>query len=64
MAQPISNKNVGGAIPEELYWKFKAAQVARHESSTKALENAIRLYVDMGPQGDDSIREEEEEENG
>lgn len=58
MTPPISNKNIGGAIPEDLYWKFKAAQVARHESSTKALENAIRLYVDAEPEDEESIGEE------
>ena len=46
---PVVTKNVGGAIPEELYWRFKAAQVARHESSTKALEIAIQLYLDTIP---------------
>lgn len=39
-------KAIGGAIPEELYWEFTQARVARHESATKALEHAIRLYLD------------------
>lgn len=39
-------KSVGGAISEALYWEFTQARVARHESATKALESAIRLYLD------------------
>lgn len=40
-------KTVGGAIPSELYWKFKKIQAERKESATQALENAIRLYVEL-----------------
>lgn len=53
MSENISNvsknetKSVGGAIPAELYWLFKKIQVTRKESATQALENAIRLYVEI-----------------
>lgn len=40
-------KTVGGAIPSELYWHFKKIQAERKESATQALENAIRLYVEI-----------------
>ena len=50
-------KNIGGAIPEDLYWDFRAAQADRHESATKALENAIRLYVDACPSKDSAEQE-------
>ena len=39
-------RSIGGSIPADLYWKFKEAQAARHESATKALEIAIRLYLE------------------
>ena len=52
-------RSIGGSIPADLYWKFKEAQAARHESATKALENAIRLYVDV-----DAETQEEEEQHG
>lgn len=45
----VKYKSIGGAIPEELYWRFKAAQSARHEGATKALEIAIQLYCDAIP---------------
>lgn len=57
---PVADtKTVGGQIPEDLYWRFKKCQATRHESSTKALENAIRLYCDVQPQ-----TEEEDSQNG
>lgn len=40
-------KTVGGPIPSELYWRFKKTQAERKESATQALENAIRLYVEI-----------------
>lgn len=40
---------IGGNIPEELYWAFKSTLAARHETTTKALEIAIRLYLDAVP---------------
>lgn len=40
-------KTIGGAIPIELYWQYKKVQAQRQESATKALENAIRLYVEI-----------------
>lgn len=40
-------KNIGGAVPAELYWRFKKVQAERKESATQALENAIRLYVEL-----------------
>ena len=46
-----TSKSVGGQIPIDLYWAFKQAQVDRHESATQALENAIRLYVNIMPEG-------------
>jgi hypothetical protein len=39
-------KMVGGQIPIALYWEFKQAQAERQENSTKALEIALRLYID------------------
>ncbi|MFI3171139.1 MAG: hypothetical protein R3Y58_02025 [Eubacteriales bacterium] len=47
MAEEKKKKSVGGVVSEELYWAFKATQAARQESSTKALEEAIRLYIDI-----------------
>ena len=46
-AKDNTTKAVGGQIPIELYWEFKQAQVDRHESATQALENAIRVYIDI-----------------
>lgn len=43
-------KTVGGSIPEDLYWAFKKAQADRHENSTQALENAIRVYLECSPE--------------
>lgn len=43
-------KTIGGQIPQELYWLFKTQQAARHETSTQALEIAIRLYCEIGTQ--------------
>lgn len=43
-----SFRSVGGLIPEELFWEFKAARAKRHESGPQALENAIRLYLEVG----------------
>lgn len=53
-------RSVGGYIPEDLYWEFKQVQAARHESTTKALEVAIRLYVDAIP----GTQKDEEVQNG
>ena len=39
-------KMVGGLIPIELYWTFKKVQAERKDNATKALEIAIRLYID------------------
>ena len=50
-----NKKSVGGKIPETLFWQFKEAYAKRRESATEALENAIRLYIDI---------EREEQENG
>lgn len=44
-----ATKSIGGPIPEDLYWLFKKAQAERQESVGKALEIAIRLYVDAIP---------------
>lgn len=43
-------KSVGGTIPSDLYWEFKRVQAQRQETSTKALEVAIRLYCDAIPE--------------
>lgn len=40
-------KAVGGSIPIELYWQYKSVQANRKESAAEALENAIRLYIDL-----------------
>ena len=40
-------KSVGGKIPEVLFWQFKETYAKRRESATEALENAIRLYIDV-----------------
>ena len=40
-------KFIGGEIPIELFWEFKKAQAIRKESAKDALENAIRLYLDL-----------------
>lgn len=53
-------RSIGGFIPADLYWKFKEAQASRHESATKALEVAIRLYLDAIP----DEQENEEEQHG
>ena len=50
MSQEIKTeetKNVGGQIPNDLYWEFKAKQAERKENATTALTNAIRLYNDV-----------------
>ena len=44
---PPKTKNIGGPIPEELYWQFKQVQSSRKESATQALINAIRLYNEI-----------------
>lgn len=49
MDEKVNTHSIGGIVPEELYWEFKKAHVARHESATKALEIAIRLYLDTIP---------------
>lgn len=46
------SKTVGGAIPTELYWRFKQAQALRKETATQALENAILLYVEIDKEGE------------
>lgn len=40
-------KNIGGAIPTDLYWQFKKIQADRKETATEALQNAIRLYIEI-----------------
>lgn len=40
-------KMVGGYVPVELYWKFKAAHNQRKEKAGEALEHALRLYCDI-----------------
>lgn len=42
-----NHRSIGGVIPEELYWEFKAARAQRRETCPQALENAIRLYLDV-----------------
>ena len=53
-------RSIGGSIPEDLYWEFKKAQATRHESTTKALEVSIRLYLDAVPE----VNEREEDLHG
>lgn len=38
---------VGGLIPIDLYWEFKVTHARRKENATKALEEALRLYVSI-----------------
>ncbi len=45
--QTDNKKSVGGKIPEILFWQFKETYTKRRESATEALENAIRLYIDV-----------------
>ena len=45
--QTDNKKSVGGKISEILFWQFKEAYTKRRESATEALENAIRLYIDV-----------------
>ena len=45
--QTDNKKSVGGKIPEALFWQFKETYAKRRESATEALENAIRLYIDV-----------------
>lgn len=45
--QTDNKKSVGGKIPETLFWQFKETYAKRRESATEALENAIRLYIDV-----------------
>lgn len=40
-------KMVGGLIPIDLYWEFKVTHARRKENATKALEEALRLYVSI-----------------
>jgi hypothetical protein len=42
-----SFRSVGGLIPEDLFWEFKASRANRHESGNQAMENAIRLYLEL-----------------
>jgi hypothetical protein len=37
---------VGGQVPVDLYWTFKAVAATRKETSVEALLHALRLYVD------------------
>ena len=46
--QTDNKKSVGGKIPDTLFWQFKETYAKRRESATEALENAIRLYIDIG----------------
>lgn len=57
-AQADNKKSVGGKIPETLFWQFKETYAKRRESATEALENAIRLYIDVT-----DINEQEDIEN-
>ena len=45
--QADSKKSVGGKIPEALFWQFKETSANRRECASEALENAIRLYIDV-----------------
>ncbi|MEG1543045.1 MAG: hypothetical protein RR382_00780 [Tannerellaceae bacterium] len=47
---PKETKSIGGIVSSDLYWAFKKEQAARHESTVQALENAIRLYLEIGPE--------------
>lgn len=53
--QTDNKKSVGGKIPEVLFWQFKETYAKRRESATEALENAIRLYIDV-----DGMNEQED----
>ena len=56
--QADSKKSVGGKIPAALFWQFKETYAKSRESATEALENAIRLYIDV-----DKISEQEDVTN-
>jgi hypothetical protein len=56
--QTDNKKSVGGKIPETLFWQFKETYAKRRESATEALENAIRLYIDI------DVAEQRGENNG
>lgn len=45
--QEEETKSIGGPIPKSLYWEFKRVQAERKETALQALENAIRLYLDI-----------------
>ena len=47
MQEQADSKKSGGKIPEALFWRFKETYAKRRESATEALENAIRLYIDV-----------------
>jgi hypothetical protein len=40
-------KSIGALIPAKLYWQFKRIQAERKETATQAIENAIRLYIEL-----------------
>lgn len=42
-----NTKSIGGQIDADLYWAFKAEIAKRKETTQKALEIAIRLYLDV-----------------
>lgn len=46
-ANKEETKMVGGLIPIDLYWEFKVTHARRKENATKALEEALRLYVSV-----------------
>lgn len=50
-----SVRSVGGLIPENLFWEFKAARARRHENGNQAIENAIRLYLEVKTEEKENI---------
>ena len=45
--EDAKTRNIGGAVPEELYWQFKQKIAERKEGNAQALTNAIRLYIEI-----------------
>lgn len=51
MAKPNEEptfKSVGGLVPTDLAWRFKAAYISRRETAQEALTHALQLYLDIG----------------
>ena len=48
-AEAVETKYVGGQVPIDLYWAFKKKVADRKETTTEAVENALRLYIDLEP---------------